>query len=163
MQTLCAIDHLDYKKPGTHVYEQLFIASQDARLRLGHDADVEIFRRMVFNVMARNCDDHTKNVSFLLRRGGAWELAPAYDLTFCYNPDSVWVRQHQMSVSGKFIGISRADCMRLADRFGVGEAKTVIEEVRAAVGRWQQFASEAQVPEDEARRISKLHELSAFS
>ena len=160
IQTLCAMDHLDYKKPVTHTYEQLFLVSQ--RLRLGHEAEVQIFRRMVFNVMAKNCDDHTKNISFLLRKGEVWQLAPAYDLTFSYNPESHWVNQHQMSVSGKFKGIKSADCLKLADRFGIGEAKAVIEEVRQIVMNWQNFAARSSISQREANRIASLHEAKYF-
>jgi len=163
MQTLCAIDHLDYKKVGAHAYEQLFFVSQHPRMNLGHATDVEIFRRMVFNVMARNCDDHTKNVSFRLQQGSSWELAPAYDVTFSYNPASTWVQQHQMSVSGKFRGITRSDCLKLADRFGVGEASAVIREVRRAVMNWPEFAAQAEVSAVEAQRIAALHETAGFA
>src|SRR3546814_3072114 len=97
VQSLCAIQHLDYNQRGTHAYEQLFLVAR--QLGLGDDAHTEIFRRMAFNVMARNCDDHTKNHAFLLREGGRWELAPAYDVTHAYNPNAEWTYQHLMGRS----------------------------------------------------------------
>lgn len=151
MQSLCAIDHLDFKKKSANSYEQLFMAMR--QLKLGHSADVEAFRRMALNIMGRNCDDHTKNFSFLLRKGGSWELSPAYDITFAHNPRGEWTSQHLMSVNGKFSAIKREDCLALADRFGIGEATSILEEIRAAVGKWPMFAKEAGVRPTETKRI----------
>ena len=89
---------------------------------------------MAFNVMAMNCDDHTKNLAFLLRRGGAWELAPAYDLTHAYNPKGDWTFQHQMAVNGKFQAITRDDLLQDAERFGVRNPRGILGDVAAAVG-----------------------------
>jgi len=155
MQTLCAINHLDYKKKGTNSYEQLFLVIRE--MKLGHDTEIETFRRMVFNVMAKNCDDHTKNFSFLLSRGGAWKLSPAYDVTFAHNPKSEWTKQHLMSINGKFKKFTADDLLTLANRFGVGEASSVIEEVRSAIKKWPSFAKKAKVPVKEIDRIKKLH------
>jgi serine/threonine-protein kinase HipA len=143
LQTLCALDHLDFRQRATHSYSQLFIAI--ARLELGDAAFSQAFRRMAFNVMARNCDDHTKNFSFRLKRGGAWELAPAYDLTHAYNPRGQWTYQHLMSVHGKFDGITREDLLLAADRFGVRRPKDLLSEVRAAIESWPTFVQEAQL------------------
>lgn len=109
IQTLCAMAHLDYKKKEANAYAQLFLTI-DA-LDLGRPAMAEAYRRMVFNVMARNCDDHTKNFSFRLRQGQGWELAPAYDVTFAHNPDGEWTHQHLMSVNGKFKGFVLDDLL----------------------------------------------------
>jgi serine/threonine-protein kinase HipA len=110
----------------------------------------EAFRRMVFNVMGRNCDDHTKNFSFLLREGSTtWALAPAYDITFAHNPQGEWTNQHLMSVNGRFKGHSVADMLAEADRFKIGTAKRVIEQVRNALRQWPQFAEAAGLPEAE--------------
>ena len=100
MQSLCAINHLDFKKKLTNSYEQLFMTLH--ALKLDHDAYVQAYRRMVFNIMARNCDDHTKNFSFLLKQNQGWALAPAYDVTFAHNPQGEWTNQHLMSVNGKY-------------------------------------------------------------
>jgi serine/threonine-protein kinase HipA len=155
MQTLCAMNHIDYKLKGTNSYEQLFMTIRE--LSLGHEAEVEAFRRMVFNVFARNCDDHTKNFSFLLRQGGGWELAPAYDVTFAYDPKGEWINQHLMSVNGKYSGFTEKDLFAVAERFGIGEAKLVIKKIKAAVKSWPSFAKKAGVNQKEIDRIRKLH------
>ena len=155
MQTLCAMAHVDYKKKGTNAYAQLFHTL--GQLALPYEDLEEAFRRMVFNVMARNCDDHTKNFAFLLRQGGTrWELAPAYDVTFAHNPKGEWTHQHLMSVNGKFKGFDVADLLAEAGRFGVGTAKRVIEEVRAAVLRWPEFAQQVDLPEAQMADIQAL-------
>jgi len=145
VQTLCAISHLDYKQRATHAYAQLFMAI--TRLELGDDAIGQAFRRMAFNVMAKNCDDHSKNFAFRLKQGGAWELAPAYDVTHAYNPEGEWTYQHLMSVNGKFSGINRADLMAEADRFGVRRPQDAIKDVRAAIDNWSEFAKQAGLAE----------------
>ncbi|VAY87293.1 putative DNA-binding transcriptional regulator [mine drainage metagenome] len=141
VQTLCAMDHLDYKKRATHAYAQLFMVI--ARLKLGDEAITHAFRRMAFNVMAKNCDDHTKNFAFRLKQGESWEFAPAYDVTHAYNPHGEWTYQHLMSVNGKFSGITRADLLVEAERFGVRRAQDLLNDVRAALDSWQKFAIEA--------------------
>jgi serine/threonine-protein kinase HipA len=155
MQTLCALDHLDYKKKGTNAYSQLFLVIQ--RLGLPYEAMEEAFRRMVFNVMARNCDDHSKNFSFRLRQGKPWELSPAYDLSFAHNPQGEWTNQHLMSVNGKFKGFDVADLLAESSRFGVGTARRVIDQVRAAIRNWPKHAEAAQVPEAIADGIELQH------
>jgi serine/threonine-protein kinase HipA len=155
MQSLCAMNHLDYKKKSTNSYEQLFMTIR--QLSLGHAAAREAFRRMVFNVMARNCDDHTKNFSFLLREGGSWELAPAYDVTFAHNPQGEWTSQHLMSVNGKFADIGMEDFLAVADRFGIGEAKQIIAVVNNVLRSWPLFAKQAGVNALEIKRIGGLH------
>lgn len=156
MQTLCAIMHLDYKQKATHDYNQLFMAIE--RMQLGHEALREAFRRAVFNVAAANCDDHTKNFSFILRQGGKWELAPAYDLTHAYNPKGEWTYQHLMAVNGKFTGISLQDFLFVADRFGIGEPKKILGQVQEAVEAWPDFAMEAGVHESDIKRIRLHHQ-----
>jgi len=154
MQTLCAMGHVDYKKKGTNAYSQLFQVIR--QLDLPYEDMEEAFRRMVFNVMARNCDDHSKNFSFLLRQGQGWALAPAYDVTFAHNPQGEWTHQHLMSVNGKFKGITVGDFMAEAERRGIGTAKRVIDQVRAAVSRWRQYALAAGVGEPQAQAIEAL-------
>lgn len=155
IQTLCAMDHIDFKKKGTNAYEQLFITMQ--RLHLPYEQLEQAYRRMVFNVMARDCDDHSKNFSFRLREGAAWELAPAYDLTFAHNPQGEWTHQHLMSVNGKFRGFNEADFLAVADRFAIGSASQVIKQVRAAVHDWPRLAHDAGVPRKQAAQIGALH------
>lgn len=157
MQTLCAMSHLDYKQKATHDYSQLFLTI--TRLQLGYAALEDAFRRMAFNVMAANCDDHTKNFSFLLREGGRWELAPPYDVTHAHNPKGEWTHQHLMAVNGKFAGISRADLLAVADRFGTGSAPKVLKQVGEAVAAWPDFAAQAGVSSNEAARILEHHRI----
>jgi serine/threonine-protein kinase HipA len=137
-QTLCAMNHLDFRQRGTHAYAQLFMTL--AKLNFGDDAVSQTFRRMAFNVMARNCDDHSKNFTFLLKQGESWELAPAYDVTHAFNPKGEWTYQHLMSVNGKFQGITREDLLEDADRFGVRRAREILADLRAALESWPEFA-----------------------
>ena len=168
MQTLCALVHLDFNQLATHDYAQWFMAARD--LGLGDEARRQIFARAAFNVMAANCDDHTKNAAFLLREGGQglaeargtdageggqWELAPAYDITHAYNPAGSWTHQHLMSINGVFSGISRGDLLTMADRFGVPGAKSILERVAVAVAGWPRFASLAGLPAEEADRVAR--------
>lgn len=157
IQSLCAMQHLDYNQRATHAYEQLFLVV--AQLNLGEDALTETFRRMAFNVMARNCDDHSKNFAFRLKQGGAWELTPAYDVTHAYNPQGEWTYQHLMSVNGRFDGIGREDLLAVAQRFGVRGAKAVLAQVRDAMQRWPEFANEAEIPEAESGAVAADHRL----
>jgi serine/threonine-protein kinase HipA len=157
VQTLCAIDHIDFKQRATHDYSQLFMVISN--LRLGDDAISQAFRRMAFNVMAKNCDDHTKNFAFLLRQGESWELAPAYDITHAYNPHGEWTYQHLMSVNGKFNGIKRSDLLVEAERFGVRRPLDLLNEVRSALDSWQQFSTDAGLNSITAHAIATDFEL----
>ena len=157
LQSLCAMAHLDYKQKASHDYSQLL--QTVIRLGLDYSALEEAFRRMVFNVMAANCDDHTKNISFMLREGGRWELAPAYDVTYAYNPAGEWTWQHLMSVNGKFSGITQDDLLAVANRFGIGTVQKVIQRVREAVAAWTDFAKQAGVSPVETKRILEHHSL----
>jgi serine/threonine-protein kinase HipA len=152
-QTLCAIDHLDFNLVGTHSYAQYLDVID--RLGLGAPAREQAFRRIVFNVAGVNRDDHTKNVSFCCNDRGAWSLAPAYDLTHAFNPHGTWTQRHQMSVNGKFDGITKADLMDLADRFAVPAATRALREVLASVARWSDFAEEAGVPGNQVAAVAR--------
>src|SRR6185437_12009063 len=153
MQSFCALSHLDFKQRATHTYAQLFMAI--VKLDLGDETTAEIFRRMAFNVMARNCDDHTKNFGFLLKQDRNWELAPAYDVTHAYNPRGEWTYQHLMSVNGRFDDITREDLLVEADRFGVRRAKDLLADVRGTLENWITFANEAKLGMATADRVSK--------
>jgi serine/threonine-protein kinase HipA len=157
VQTLCAMAHLDYKQKASHDYNQLL--QTISRLHLGYATLEEAFRRIAFNVMTANCDDHTKNFAFLLREGGAWELAPAYDVTHAHNPDGEWTNQHLMAVNGKFSGITRADLLAVADRFGIGTAPQVMQRIGAAVTAWPDYAAQAGLSTTETTRIRQHHTL----
>jgi len=152
LQTLCALKHLDFQLRETHAYEQYFAAITE--LNLGDGAMQQAFRRMTFNVMARNCDDHTKNFSFRLKQGRPWELAPAYDVTHAHSPSSEWTRQHLMSVNGRFDGISRDDLRALADRFSVPNAAQAIADAKSALEAWPEVAREAGLQEGTIVKIA---------
>jgi serine/threonine-protein kinase HipA len=151
VQTLCALANLDFRQIGAHDYGQLFLTAE--QLALGPGSRAEIFRRMVFNVAAANCDDHTKNFSFVLPRGGEWRLSPAYDVTHAHAPNSRWTRRHLMAVNGQTTQISRADVREVGDRFGVPGVSDVIEQVLTAVDGWPHYADAAGLPETTASRI----------
>lgn len=155
VQTLCAMAHLDFRRRSANAWAQLFLCMRE--LGLPREDHLEAFRRMAFGVMARNCDDHTKNTSFRLRRGEPWRLAPAYDVTFAHNPRGEWTSQHLMSVNGRFRDIGADDLLAEADRFGLGEGKAILAEVRAALARWREFAISAGVAPAEIERIAALH------
>lgn len=155
MQTLCAMNHLDYKKKGTNSYEQLFVTMD--QLALPYEQKEEAYRRMVFNVVGKNCDDHTKNISFRLRQGQPWELAPAYDLSFAHNPKGEWTHQHLMSINGRFKDFHRSDLLELANRFGIGSARVVIDQVVNSIALWQTFAVQAGVAKNVADHIAGFH------
>lgn len=154
LQSLCALSHIDFKKISAQSYEQLFMTLH--QLSQDHFAFVEVFRRMVFNIFGCNCDDHSKNFSFLLREGGHWELSPAYDLTFAHNPQGKWTHQHLMSVNGKFKDFTLGDLFQIADRFGIGEAKQIIEQVKDTINQWPVFAKQAGLPKKEIKRIQQM-------
>jgi serine/threonine-protein kinase HipA len=129
------------------------------QLGMPPEAFDQAFRRIAFNVMATNCDDHTKNISFILHGQKDWQLAPAYDLLYAYNPKGQWTYQHLMSVNGKFNQIQREDLLVLADRFQIGAAPKLLAQVRRAVEAWPQFAATAQVSQQTTDRIRDHHEL----
>lgn len=144
MQTLCGIAHYDYRNPRSYSYEQAFNVMR--ALRLPYSQAQEMYRRMVFNVVIRNQDDHTKNISFLMDRQGKWRLSPAYDLGFAYNPKGGWTAQHQMSINGKFDGITRQDLLEFAKRNNIKEAAEIIDCITEESSRWPLLARECEVP-----------------
>ena len=153
MQSLAALAHLDFNAAGAHSYEQAFDAMR--RLKLPMSALEQQLRRMIFNVVARNQDDHVKNVAFLMNLRGAWSLAPAFDVTYAYNPQGRWTRSHQMTVNGKQEGFTLEDFRACAATAGLkrGRAETILDEVRAAVTRWPDYAERAGVSPTQRDRI----------
>ena len=151
VQTFCAIKHFDFNEVNSFSYEQLFQTMRE--LRLPYTDAEELFRRMVFNVLARNCDDHTKNFAFLLKQGGNWELAPAYDICHAYRPDSIWVSQHALSINGKRKDIEKEDVLEVAKAMNIKNAKKVIEQVNEAVSKWSHFAKEVNVDPTKIKAI----------
>jgi serine/threonine-protein kinase HipA len=160
MQSLGALAHLDFNEPGAYAYEQAFLTIR--RLNLPMEAVEEQFRRMAFNVVARNQDDHVKNIAFLMDRQGRWSLSPAFDVPFSFNPRGAWTASHQMTLNGKRDGFTMDDfrsCAKVAS-MKRGRAATILEEVRAATRRWPEFAAQAQVTEVWRDQIQRSHRLS---
>lgn len=157
MLTLCGIAHLDFNMPAASTYEQAFQVIR--RLGLGAGATSEMFRRAVFNILARNHDDHTKNTSFLMGRDGHWSLAPAYDLTYAYDPTGRWTSTHQMSLAGKRDAFTINDLHKAASAAMLkqGEAKRILTTVSKAIARWPEHADAAGVPERTAQAIGREH------
>lgn len=158
-QSLGALAHLDFNLPGASSYEQAF--SVIRKLSLPASAREEMFRRMVFNVVARNQDDHVKNIAFLMDRRGTWSLAPAFDLTWSYNPSGAWTRQHQMSLNGRRDGFTRADLEAVARVASLkrGAAAHALEQVLSAVRAWPDVAASCGVPEPTIASIAASHRL----
>lgn len=146
MQTLCGIAHFDYRLHRAYSYEQAFNVMR--ALRLSYAEAKEAFRRMVFNVIVRNQDDHTKNISFLMGEDGKWRLSPAYDMGYAYNPNGGWTATHQMSINGKFENITRQDLLVFAELNNIKDAKSIIDEVGDAVSHWHLIAKECGVPSE---------------
>lgn len=153
MQTLCGIAHYDYRIHRAYSYEQAFDVMR--ALRLPYTQAKEMFRRMVFNVVIRNQDDHTKNISFLMNENGVWRLSPAYDMGYAYNPNGGWTTTHQMSINGKFDGITRKDLLECAKRNNIKEASQIIDEICEISSGWPGLAAECGVPQDIIHSIEK--------
>lgn len=159
MQTLGALEHVSYNEPGAYSYEQALLLLR--RLGLGAGAREQLYRRMVFNVVARNQDDHVKNIAFLMDRSGAWSLAPAYDVTWAWQPGNPWLDSHQMSINGKRENFTVADLRAVARVAGLprGRADRILSEVTHAVARWPAIAEDAGLEEEMAERIARSHRL----
>ena len=144
MQTLCGLAHYDYKMLHAYSYEQAFQVMR--RLRLPYGQAEQMFRRMAFNVIARNQDDHTKNISFLMDKSGTWRLSPAYDVSWAYNPNGEWTSHHQMSVNNKWDNITRLDLKAVADAMHIKRPNDIVGEVCYATSQWSTIAKEHEVP-----------------
>ncbi|MCM1140309.1 MAG: type II toxin-antitoxin system HipA family toxin [Muribaculum sp.] len=157
MQTLCGIAHYDFQLPGAYSYEQALMVMR--RMRLPFTDAVEFFRRSVFNVVARNQDDHTKNISFLMSKEGKWKLSPAYDMAWAYNPKGKWTNRHQMSINGKRDNIKKEDLISLASAASISErnALKIIDEVNEAVSLWPKLAVDNGLKNSIIQQISKTH------
>jgi serine/threonine-protein kinase HipA len=143
IQTFCAMKHFDYNLVTSFSYEQLFQTLRE--LKLPYPDAEQMFRRMVFNVMARNCDDHTKNFAFRLKKDGKWELAPAYDVCHAYQPKHQWVSQHALSINGKRTNITKDDLLTIGKTIKHKKAAETIEEISHTVSQWKTFADEVKV------------------
>lgn len=153
MQTLCGIAHYDYRMLRAYSYEQAFQVMR--MLHLPYSQAEEMFRRMVFNVVARNQDDHTKNISFLMDRTGKWSLSPAYDVSWAYNPAGEWTSRHQMSINRKWDDITREDILAVARNMNIKRPGDIMEQVTDAVSHWDTLATEHGIPKQTSVQISR--------
>lgn len=156
MQTLCALGHHDFNVPGATSYEQAFLLCE--QLGLGMAAREQLFLRMVFNVVAYNRDDHSKQISFLMDKTGDWRLSPAYDMTFSFNPAGAFTSSHQMSVNRKRAEITDEDFMAVAQRQGLNgsSAKRLVRTVREVIANWRDYATRAGVHREQDDLIARL-------
>lgn len=154
MQTLCGLAHYDFNMLHAYSYEQAFAVMR--QLRLTYPEAEEFYRRMVFNVVARNQDDHTKNISFLMDKQGVWHLSPAYDMSWAYNPAGGWTSMHQMSINNKWDHITREDLLRVAYEMNIKRAPAIIDQVVEAVSQWSQLAKDqTDIPQNIIDTIEK--------
>ncbi|MEO6979865.1 MAG: HipA domain-containing protein, partial [Mucilaginibacter sp.] len=153
VQTWCALAHLDYQNVNAYAYEQLFQTMRE--LRLPYPQAEQLFRRMVFNVLARNCDDHTKNFAFTMNKSGQWRLSPAYDLCHAYRPGSIWVSRHALSVNGKRENIGREDFLILARQMNIKKADRIVSQINEVVKKWPVYASNVNVEQKQSEAIGK--------
>jgi serine/threonine-protein kinase HipA len=159
LQSLGALGHYDFNSAGAYSYEQALMMMRQLNLPA---AQIEQqFRRTLFNVVARNQDDHVKNIAFLMDRAGTWSLSPAFDVCYSYNQGGAWTATHQMTINGKRDGFTRADFAACAQ---VGVLKktrvnAITDEVRAVVARWPEFAAEAKVADATTAAIARAHRL----
>lgn len=152
MQTLCGIAHFDYKMLRAYSYEQVFQVMR--QMRLPYSQAEEMFRRMVFNVVARNQDDHTKNISFLMDKSGKWQLSPAYDISWSYNPEGKWTSQHQMSINNKWTDITKDDLLAVASAMNIKKPREIIEKAIDVASRWPDYATPLGIPKETIKAIN---------
>ncbi len=157
LQSLCAIGHYDFNMAGAIGYEQAFEIILN--LDLGYETLEEMYRRMVFNIIARNQDDHTKNIAFLMSNDGTWRLAPAFDVIWAYSMSGPWTTVHQMSVNGKRDNFTRSDLLDIGRQYGVKDGPIILGEIIEVVGRWPDHAGNVGVPEGMISRIAATHRL----
>jgi len=157
LQSLCGLAHYDFNMPGAYGYEQAFAMMR--RLRISKAGAIQQYRRMVFNVIARNQDDHTKNIAFLMDTDGKWRLSPAFDVTYSHNPAGKWTNQHQMSINGKRDHFLPADLIAVGESISLPRPGEIIKEVADAVQRWPLFAGQAGLNEERVSEIGRYHRL----
>jgi serine/threonine-protein kinase HipA len=143
VQSFCAMRHFDFNDVGSYSYEQLFETMR--MLGLPYPEAEQLFRRMVFNVLARNCDDHTKNFAFLMDKSGGWTLSPAFDVCHSYRPGSPWVSQQSLSINGKRKDINYDDFLAVAKNMNIKKAANIISQINGMVKKWPEFAEETKV------------------
>ena len=156
MQSLCALAHMDFNSQRTYSYEETFAIMK--QIKIPYSDFIQLFRRMVFNEYAKNYDDHTKNISFLMDKKGVWSLSPAYDITFSYRKDSIWVKAHQMLINGKSDNITEDDILEVAKKVGIkkSDAIKIIKQIKNSVSKWSVFAREAEISEHNIKKINEI-------
>jgi len=152
VQTWCAINHYNFNDMNSYSYEQLFQTMR--ALRLDYQEAEQMFRRMVFNIIARNCDDHTKNFSFRMKQDQEWTLTPAYDICYAYDPKSIWVSQHALSVNGKRKSQTKEDLLTIAKSMNIKKAHKLIKEINGVVHNWVKYAQKIEVDTKKRDAIS---------
>lgn len=160
MSSLCGVGHLDFNRAGAYGYEQAFAIMR--KLRLPKDQATELYRRMLFNVIARNQDDHTKNIAFLMGRDGAWRLSPAFDMTYAHNPKGRWTNQHQMTIAGKRDGFTREDLLAVGHANGLQKPAEILDNLIEVIADWPRFAREAGIEPARVQEIGDAHRLRQF-
>jgi serine/threonine-protein kinase HipA len=153
MQSFCAMQHYDFNEITLYSYEQLFETLRI--LGLPYPQAEQLYRRMVFNVMGKNCDDHTKNFSFLMNNKGEWRLSPAFDVCHAYRPGSDWVSQHALSINGKRKDITKKDLLKVAEQMNIKRSAIIIEEIAEIISNWAKYASEVDVDQKLKTAIDK--------
>ncbi len=144
VQTFCAMQHYDFNDVGLYSYEQLFETMRT--LRLPYPQQEQLFRRMVFNAMAKNCDDHTKNFAFVMNQQGEWSLSPAYDVCYAYRPGSVWVSKQSLTINGKRDFFTTNDFIAVAKNMSIKKPKQIIQQITETIQQWPMYADEQKVP-----------------
>ncbi len=153
MQTFGALAGIDYKIQKATSYETLFRLMK--KLQLSYKQYEQQYRRMLFNVIARNHDDHVKNFSFLMNKNGKWQISPAYDICFSYSQGGTWTNEHQSSINGKYDNFTKDDLLNFARKFGIKKANRILEEVVSAVNQWSKTASEIDIPKEKIQYIDR--------
>ena len=156
-QSFCAMQHFDFNEVNLYSYEQLFETMR--LLRLPYPQAKQLFRRMVFNVMSRNCDDHTKNFSFIMDEQGSWRLSPAYDMCHAYRPGSDWVSHHCLSINGKRNNITKDDLLSVAKQMNIKKAASIIDQISTVIKNWPQYSEQAEVSSPLRDAIGRTHVL----
>ena len=157
MQSLCALCHFDFNQAGAYSYEQALQTMRQLDLPMAQIE--EQYRRMAFNILARNQDDHVKNIAFLMDKSGTWSLSPAFDMTYSYNPTGHWTSSHQMTLNGKrdeFLLEDFVACEKNAS-MKRGRGVEILKQVQTAVLKWKEFAAAASVPAGMASKIAATH------
>ena len=160
LQSLCGLAHYDFNMAGAYSYEQAFAVMR--QLRLSKADAIQQFRRMVFNVVARNQDDHTKNIAFLMDQDGRWKLSPAFDMIYSHNPTGKWTNQHQMSINGKRDHFLLTDIINVAESISIPKPMGIIASVLDAVGRWPEFAAKAGIKDKILSEIARYHRMDLY-